>query len=369
MPDMQVFQPPQISLVAAATLARRWFPAGPPAVVPMTGGGFSGSPLFQVEAAGRTHVLKAFPPGTSAGRVRFVHAVVRHLRDRGVTEVPMVGLAADGESFVEDGHGQTWELQEFVAGESRPRPTAAEIAAAMGVVARIHLAAATLAENPPDIGPSPGIARRIEQAQGMLARPWAEVQPGRTADPTLVKLVRPLLNRAAASLEAGGGAAVVAGVGALAPGLVPRQTVLRDVWAPHGLYESRASARVVGIVDCHAIGLDTPATDLARLLGSWAVEAGFGDVPGWDAALDTYGQIRPLAHAERQLVPFLAASGVVFGLDNWFRWIFEQGRRFADQTAVSCRVERLVAALPAALKMLPTTLAPSLGLTAENCSL
>ena len=89
------------------------------------------------------------------------------------------------------------------------------------------------------------------------------------------------------------------------------------------------------------------------------MEAGFETAACWDAALDAYAQIRPLADAEWRLVPFLAASGVVFGLDNWFRWIFEQGRRFADQAAVASRVERLTAALPAALSLLRAHLAES----------
>jgi Ser/Thr protein kinase RdoA (MazF antagonist) len=356
MPDTQVLPPREASLAAATTLARRWFPAGQATVAAMLGGGFSGSPLFRVEADGGTHVLKAFPPGTSAGRVCFVHTAVGHLRSCGVGEVPTVRLAADGESFVADASGQYWELQGFVAGESSLRPTAEQIAAAVRVVARIHQAAATLAENPPDRGPSPGIARRVEQAQGMLARPWAGVEPGREADATLATLIRPLLHRAADVLASCGGEPIVARVADLVPGVVPRQTVLRDVWAPHVIYESAGSARVVGIVDCHAMGLDTAATDLARLLGSWAVEARFEDAAGWDTVLDTYARVRPLADVERRLVPFLAASGVVFGLDNWFRWVFEQGRRFSDRAAVASRVERLTAALPAALRMLHTDL-------------
>jgi hypothetical protein len=49
---------------------------------------------------------------------------------------------------------------------------------------------------------------------------------------------------------------------------------------------------------------------------------------------------------------FLAASGIVFGLDNWFRWVLEEGRRFDDATAVTGRVDRLLGTLPAALEIL-----------------
>lgn len=356
MPEMQVLPPRTASIAAAATLARRWFPAAGLAVFPMAGGGFSGSPLFRVDADGGGHVLKAFPPGTSAGRVCFVHTAVRHLRACGVSEVPTVMPAANGESSAEDAEGQFWELQEFVRGTATTHPTAEQVATAVRVVARIHRAAATLAENPPDIGPSPGIIRRIEQAQGMVARPWGGTQQGVETDPTLAALIRPLQARAAEILNSGGGTSIVAGVAALPPVALPRQTVLRDLWAPHVLYESAGSPRVAAIVDCHAMGLDTPATDLARLLGSWAVEAGFATAAGWDDAVSAYEQVRHLSDLERRVIPFLAASGVVFGLDNWFRWIFEQGRQFPDPAAVVSRVEQLTTALPAALQMLQTTL-------------
>ena len=357
VPDMQVLPPRDVSSSAAAVLSRRWFPAGRASVSPLQGGGFSGSPLFRVEAAGGLHVLKAFPPGTPMGRVCFVHAAVRHLRSCGVTEVPTVRLAADGETFVADAAGHYWELQGFVAGESTGQPTVEQAAAAMRVVARIHLAAATLAENPPDVGPSPGIARRIEQARGMVARPWAGIEPAEEADAPLGTRLRPLLGKAAAVLAACEGEPLVVRVATLQAHAVPRQTVLRDLWAPHVLFARAGDPSVMGIVDCHAMGLDTPATDLARLLGSWAVEAGFETATDWDSALDAYSQVRPMAERERRLVPFLAASGVVFGLDNWFRWIFEQGRRFGDHPAVVGRVERLTAALPAALSLLRAQLA------------
>lgn len=359
MPDMQVLPPHTASFTAAARLARRWFPAAHSTVKPMPGGGFSGSQLFRVEANGGVHVLKAFPPGTSAGRVCFVHTAVRHLRSCGVTEVPNLMPTAEGESSVADAEGHFWELQEFVRGCSASQPTAAQAATAVRVVARIHLAAATLAENPPDIGPSPGVARRIEQAQGLVARPWSGMEPDVTADANLASLIRPLRARAADILASGVGTSIVAGVAALTPGTLPRQTVLRDLWAPHVLYESAGGTRVAGVVDCHAMGLDTPVADLARLLGSWAVEAGFATAAGWEDAVRAYEQVRPLSEVERRLMPFLAASGVVFGLDNWFRWIFEQRRRFSDPAAVVSRVQQLTAALPAALDMLRTTLPQS----------
>jgi hypothetical protein len=51
-------------------------------------------------------------------------------------------------------------------------------------------------------------------------------------------------------------------------------------------------------------------------------------------------------------VPWLHATGVVVGLDNWFRWTLEEDRRFADPARVLARIDRLSAQLPAALESL-----------------
>jgi hypothetical protein len=48
-------------------------------------------------------------------------------------------------------------------------------------------------------------------------------------------------------------------------------------------------------------------------------------------------------------VPWLHATGVIFGLDNWFRWTLEERRTFPDAGRVRERIDRLVAALGSAL--------------------
>lgn len=361
MQNMRVLPTSPSPLAEADLLARRWFPRGPVSVTALAAEGFSGSPLYRVETIAGPHVLKAFAAGTQAPRAHFVHAVMRQLRKSGISEVPVLRELPDRSSLASDELGQVWEMQGLIAGESTAQPAPGQARSALALLARVHLAAAKLAENPPDVGPSPGITRRIEQARGMLERPWAGLGhgPEGSCDLHLGHAVRSSLARACTVLDKTDAADIVAAVAALDPGPVRRQTVLRDVWAPHVLFADRDSDRTVGLVDYHAAGLDTPATDLARLLGSWAVEAGFGSQAGWEAALDAYEALRPLRESERHLVPFLAASGVVFGLDNWFRWIFEQGRRFPDPAAVAARIDKLAAALPAALALIRRTLPAS----------
>jgi Ser/Thr protein kinase RdoA (MazF antagonist) len=127
--------------------------------------------------------------------------------------------------------------------------------------------------------------------------------------------------------------------------------VLRDVWSDHMLFADGGD-RVSGIIDYHAAGIDSPATDLARLLGSWSLAGECREpslVDAWRDALNAYERVRPLAPVERRLVPWLHATGVIFGLDNWFRWTLEERRTFPDAGRVRERMKRLVAALGSAL--------------------
>ncbi|MFM8415095.1 MAG: phosphotransferase [Planctomycetota bacterium] len=332
-------------------------------------GGFSGSPLFLVRTPDAAHVLKAFAPGTSPGRARFVHALVRHLRRRGVAEVPAVLDPPAGESFLADREGRLWELQAFVAGQPVTAPSLRQVGSALEVLARLHAAAAEMPENPPDTGPSPGIARRVEQARAWLASPWHRLRDAAassTAGGPLARLVAERLGAACDRLRAADGERIIAAVAAIEPQPVGRQAVLRDVWAAHVLFDAPATDRVTGVIDVHAAATDTPATDLGRLLGSWMTADAVA--PEWWAERLVAYDALPQAEGALRLVPFLAASGILFGLDNWFRWVLEAGRTFDRPDEVTARLDWLVSMLPTALEILANR-RNELGLTAENCSL
>jgi Ser/Thr protein kinase RdoA (MazF antagonist) len=369
---MPVLPRPPVLTPAPQPLGRQWFAAGACRIEPLPRAGFSGSPLYLVKADDGDHVLKAFAAGTTPGRARFVHAVMRHLRSCGVAEVPDLRDAASGESFVLDEAGRPWEMQRFLPGEPAFEPTDGQVAAAVALLARVHAAAARMPENPPAAGPSPGIARRIEQARAWLARPWdaiAERPAAAASDSPLGAEMLARLVAADATLRDAGGERIAREIATLEPRPIPRQSVVRDIWAAHVLFAADEPERVSGIIDFHAATTDTPATDLARLLGSWMTAAAV-DADWWSERLAAYRSTRGPAPPRgfRDLVVFLAASGIVFGLDNWFRWVLEEGRSFADPAAVTARVDRLRATLPAALEILGRT-GRGPGLTVENCSL
>jgi homoserine kinase type II len=351
------------------SLAARWFTDAHPAarttpltVTPLDRQGFSGAPVARVICALGSFILKAFAVGTSPERARWIHALMDHLVAEGVREVPPVCRTPRGDTLVTDATGRLWEMIQFVPGVALAAPTPTQAAVAAAAVARLHRAAATLPPaRPTSVVPTTAVpaavTRRREQAQQMLLRPWSErrrLLDSHAGDQTW--LTR--WDRAIDMFAACSGPRGMAHVAAFDAGPLPVQPVVRDLWSDHVLFAPRTERdggeeHVAGIVDFHAAAFDTPATDLARLLGSWWVGGGPAQrAVGWDAALGAYDRVRRLDDAERRLVPFLAATGVVFAIDNWFRWLLEERRSFPAPGAVERRIDGLLGELPAALESL-----------------
>jgi Ser/Thr protein kinase RdoA (MazF antagonist) len=201
----------------------------------------------------------------------------------------------------------------------------------------------------PARGPSPGVIRRREQARQLLAFPWRQRRAAMGMDADAAVVAR--LDEAIEVFDRAGGRRVLERVAAAEGEPLALQPVLRDVWSDHVLFAD-GGERVSGFIDYHAAGIDSPATDLARLLGSWSLAGDCREpalVDAWRNAIEAYERVRPLAPAERRLVPWLHATGVILGLDNWFRWTLEERRTFPDAGRVHERIGRLVVALGAAI--------------------
>jgi Ser/Thr protein kinase RdoA (MazF antagonist) len=332
-----------------------WFGHQPTRLGSIPSSGFSGAQVFLVERVGlqERFVLKSFAPSASRQHAEWVHRLMRHLRAEGIGQVPAVHdcLQRDRGTIARDAHGGLWELVEFIPGTPRERPTVGQATAAAEVLARIHVVAAELPGERRHPAPSPGVLRRRDQARKLLERPWRERYGALARDDQNPVVGR--LGEAVAVFDRAGGTRVVEKVASVEPRPMTLQPVLRDVWCEHVLFADGADdERVNGLVDFHAAGIDTPATDLARLFGSWT--AG-GDSPladlldAWSGPLAAYGRVRPLTDMERSLVPFLDATAVIFGLDNWFRWTLEERREFREAGRVLGRIDRLLAVLERAI--------------------
>ncbi|MFM7244691.1 MAG: phosphotransferase [Planctomycetaceae bacterium] len=331
-------------------VCRAWFGDVPVHLRPVVGEGFSGAALVRAIAVsgGRDLVLKPFPEAARP-HVAWVHRLVWHLRASGCDMVPGALERTAGGTIEDDGHGGIWEAVPFVAGSATDTPSMEQAAAALQALARIHLAAAEWPLEPITIGPAGAVLRRVEQAARLLDHPW---RLRRRADASRTALAIEMSSRLEKAIATAGASDLAAALRCIidfrSPHVV-RHAVLRDVWSGHVLFAGDRPTRVAGIVDLHAASVDTPATDVARLIGSWCRDA---DVPpdvAWREAVAAYERVRPLASAERLLISWLEASGTILGLDNWFRWVLLEGRQFADAAQVVRRVDRMLSRLAAAI--------------------
>lgn len=342
---------------ALAVIARTWLGAGPLHLEPLSGGGLSGAPVMLVRPGrGAACVLKRVArDAASESRATWVHDLVVRARRRGVVELPAPLATACGATLVADSGGGLWELVPFVAGTSAAVADRRHLQTALEVLARLH---AAWCDVPGGAAAPPAVVRRIRQAAALVREPWTSrrravpvVRAGATAG--LVTDVVARWDRAIAILAALGGPAVVMRIAGVRARAVPLQPVVRDIWYDHVLFAAPAPAagpRVMAIIDLHGAAIDTPATDIARLAGSWWSTSVGPRCETWlEEAVEAYAATRPLSADERALVPWLHAAGVICALDNWFGWVVEGGRVFPNSARVLARIDRLLDALPWAL--------------------
>lgn len=338
----------------ARSVAKAWLGAVACDLAPLPGSGFSGAAVWRVQAPTGRFVLKGLPAGTPPERAAWVHRLMLHLRAAGCGEVPALARTAAGATLLCGPSGRVWELVAFAPGGPTSTPTPAQATAAMEALARVHVAAASLPGPTPDGGP--GLPRRLDRVRRLIGDPW-QARLGRLAPlggaAELMDGMRLRFDQAIARFAAVEGDRALAAFARWQPPALPVQPVLRDVWADHVFF---AHDRVTGFIDLHAAGFDTPATDIARLIGSWTSPWPGTDAwaAKWASALDAYESVRVLSAAERSVLPLLHASTIILGLDNWFHWVLEEGRSFPVPAALE-RVDRLLLGLEEACRELAQT--------------
>jgi Ser/Thr protein kinase RdoA (MazF antagonist) len=233
--------------------------------------------------------------------------------------------------------------------------------AASRALAHVPRAAATLPGEPPRLAPSPALTERISRVVALIGDPWPARAVGAMRgtdggpDAEFCGAIADRFTVARDLFAAHGGLRALRRWIGMQPPVMRLQAVVRDVWCDHVLFAPGDPARVAGVIDFHAAGVDTPAADVARLFGSWLPPSDRRSLPlqeRWAEALAAYEEVRPLTDQERGLVAALHAMGVVFGLDNWFRWTLDEQREFPDPSRALGRIDRLLGELPAALDFL-----------------
>ena len=298
------------------------------------GGGFSGSELWKVAGPTGVYCLRRWPEATSAERLAFIHAFQRHLRSAGLSFTPLLMGAPAGRTFVEH-QGHLWELATWMPGKAdyHERLSPERLEAAMTALAQIHEAAATM-PGQSRVGTSPGLAARLDQLRqlrgGGIEQIEAAVARRSLAWDDMARVICQRFRQFAPQIEQRlADATTIRG---------PLFPCLRDIWRDHVLFTGE---EVTGIIDFGAARIESPAGDIARLVGSLVGD----DAEGWDAARAAYEALRPLDASQQPLIRAFDVSGVLLSGVNWLAWLYVERRAFEDAGAVTRRLAEIAARL------------------------
>lgn len=309
-------------------------------------GSFSGARLWRVEFRGRPFVLRLWPREIPAGRIASIHAFQHCLAKCGMPVPAPIGALAAGQTVVH-ADGGLWELAPWMPGVADywhdPRPT--KLAAALRTLAQVHLAVAGVpvpdVRLMPPVGVAPGLSRREDRLHSLLLVEFKELTHAVGRAPLPVE--RQLIDESLRLIERALPAEIKKSLG-WRDRQLPLQWCLRDVWHDHVLFTGE---RVTGLIDFGAVAFDSPAGDVARLLGSLVGD----DRDGWRIGLDAYEAVRPMSDAERAAVDFFDTSGTVLSAGHWIVWLWPKpgvkSPAVKNRAAALARLQRLVLRLRA----------------------
>jgi Ser/Thr protein kinase RdoA (MazF antagonist) len=325
-------------------LVAHWIPDPTDAAIdPVVNGGFSGARIWKVNFRGQVFALRQWPSAVSSERLFGMHQFQRWLSRNGSPVPWPVGASSTGQTFIHE-RGVLWELATWMPGAAdyHALPQPEKLAAALRSLAELHLAAAQMPVQVPSwvesVRPSPALIRRSEKLCNLVLGKSRNLQnavnrlppskPQQTAHEALALVQR----TAEAELQKSQRWETEP---------LSMHLCLRDVWHDHILY---TDSHVTGIIDFGAMGFDSPAGDVARLLGSMVGD----DSAGWRLGLEAYEAVKPLQQNERDAIAFFDSSGVVLSAVNWVHWLFRDSSTLPttiDRGAALDRLERLVARL------------------------
>jgi homoserine kinase type II len=312
-------------------------------------GGMSGARFWRLATPRGTLVLRRWPKEhPTLTRLSFIHSVLAHAARNGIGFLAVPIATRHGDTFVV--HDEAlFELAPWLTGDAdyERSPSATKLAAAMSALAQFHVATADFQS-----GETPASASRIEPApavSGRLAR-LRELGSGgieelsraidRSTWPELVPLARQFIAALPQAVPP-----AIAKLEPLSNVPLPLQPCIRDIWHDHVLFRGE---RVAGLIDFGALDIDTPAADIARLLGSLA-DCTLHDGEGhaafdiWQEGLNAYTAIRPLSENESLAVTALDAAAPILAGCNWILWIYLDRRQFENRAQIYERFRKIAA--------------------------
>lgn len=296
-------------------------------------GGWSGSRVWRVSTAdGRDLCLRRWPTEMQSPRhFRLIHSVLHLVDSHGLKVVPVPIQSRQGEPFVKHKE-HYWDLAPWMQGTadfdcnpSRPR-----LGAALQTLARFHeYSAIDVAIVRP-----PAVIQRLEQLQACqqhdMARFFREKLRDAPLNSHLSALLMRILDRADQRVSM-----FIAPLQVARERRIPVQPAIRDIHRDHVLFTGN---EVTGVIDFGAMRIDTPLTDIARLVGSLVGN----DPESRRAAMDAYADLRPLCAEDRALVDLLDESGVVLAAFNWLGWLCVDRRDMGPPEPIIRRLDEIL---------------------------
>lgn len=317
--------------------------------------GFSGAVVLRVvveasqTAPEAEYCLRGWPPKSlKRERLLGLHRMLEHIRDCGVTQVAVPLKSHLGSTMYTEA-GQFWQLEPWMPGvaDFSSAPSDQRLRNAMTVLAQWHDAAARFEPRNSEAewfsqiaaATSPTVEDRLvrihrfftSDAQRMrdLIVETTSLEPWGDQFPELCEVARHILDFFELS---------AARVG---EDLLPYRDVrfrlqpcLRDVWHDHVLFDGD---EVTGLIDPSAARSETPATDIARLLGSLLED---GD-KRWDMAIAAYRAVRPLSDREAKLARVLDQSTALLSGLTWLERLFLHRLNYSNTPRVLSRLRQI----------------------------
>ena len=212
-------------------------------------------------------------------------SLMKHLAMRGVRcPAPMPDRTG---SLCSELEGKPAALVTRLAGQSVVEPTLPQCAAAGRALARMHLAATTfeaIQPNPRGVDWWIATATRVRDAIDDSQRALLDEE---------VALQRSTWARSTAGL--------------------PRSAIHADLFRDNALFDPAAPNELAGIIDFYFAGDDVWILDLAICVNDWCIDLDDGafDRSKLAAFVDAYQTVRPIADAERDVLPLALRAGAL----------------------------------------------------------
>jgi homoserine kinase type II len=300
-------------------------------------GGLSGARFWRVESPQGPLCLRQWPAEhPTRERLAFIHVVLDFASRNGFDRLPVPIHTLRGETFVEHA-GHRWELTAWLpgAGDYATNANRERLRSALAALARFHQATAEFPIGREKVAPSPGVERRKERFELLLGCELAQLERSivSTLWPDFAMRARECCQLVTRTIGYVANETWDAG-----HFVVPQQPCICDIWNDNVLFTGN---EVSGLVDFGAMRVDDVAIDVARLLGSMAMD----DANAWADGLQAYENIRPLSDVERQLVHVFDRANVTISGLNWIGWICRDRRKFERPEAVLGRMDHILSRL------------------------